>query len=380
MKILYLYTSLTTVGGADRIITQKANYLADEMGYDVYILTDSQNGRELSFPLSNSVHHIDLDINFDRQYKYNFFVRFFIYRHLMKQYRKKLIEYIKTIKPNIVISTMGRDMDFLNDLKDGSKKIGESHISRKYMRNFHLLENKGGIHRQIARYWRNKQEKSIKKLDAFVVLTKDDEANWKEVRNSIIIPNPMTLEPDTISHCTGKRVISVGRFSEQKGYDLLIKAWQTVAESHPDWTIEIYGEGELHDELERQIHESHLEKQVKLCAPVSNIIEKYLDSTFYVMSSRFEGFGLVLMEAMNCGLPCISFNCPSGPAEIIKDGEDGLLVENGNIQVLANSICYMIENETERIRMGRNAKNNIQRYSKSSIMKQWDNLFKSLMN
>lgn len=380
MKILYLYTSLTTVGGADRIITQKANYLADEMGYDVYILTDSQNGRELSFPLSNSVHHIDLDINFDRQYKYNFFVRFFIYRHLMKQYRKKLIEYIKTIKPNIVISTMGRDMDFLNDLKDGSKKIGESHISRKYMRNFHLLENKGGIHRQIARYWRNKQEKSIKKLDAFVVLTKDDEANWKEVRNSIIIPNPMTLEPDTISHCTGKRVISVGRFSEQKGYDLLIKAWQTVAESYPDWTIEIYGEGELHDELERQIHESHLEKQVKLCAPVSNIIEKYLDSTFYVMSSRFEGFGLVLMEAMNCGLPCISFNCPSGPAEIIKDGEDGLLVENGNIQVLANSICYMIENETERIRMGRNAKNNIQRYSKSSIMKQWDNLFKSLMN
>lgn len=379
MKIVYLYTALTTIGGADRIIIQKANYLADVYKHDVYIITDSQNKRPFSFPLSKNVKHIDLDINFDRQYKYNLLLRFFVYRSLMIKYKNKLTSCLNKIKPDITISTLGRDMDFLTNLNDGSQKIGESHIARPYMRNLHLMEAKEGIYRLMANYWRKKQEMAIKKLDALVVLTKADACLWKEIHQPFIIPNPMTLEPDGCSTCIEKKVISVGRLTEQKGYDLLIKAWQSVARKHPDWIINIYGEGELHDELQKQICDSNLVKQIFICKPVTCISSKYQESSFYIMSSRFEGFGLVLTEAMSCGLPCISFDCPSGPSEIIKDGEDGILVENGNINALANNICYLIEHEEKRIQMGRKAKENVKRYSTEQIMTQWNELFKELI-
>lgn len=379
MKIVYIYTSLTTIGGADRIITQKANYLADKLGYEVFIVTDSQNKRKTSFPLSPKVKHIDLNINFDRQYNYHIILRFFIYQALMRRYKKKLKDFLQLHKPDIVISTLGRDMDFLTSMNDGSLKIGESHIAKPFMRNLHLLEAKGGLYKLMAKYWRKKQEKAICRLDAFVVLTPEDALSWKDVRKSTVIPNMMTIEPPPISSCKEKKIISVGRYSEQKGYDLLIKAWKTVAEKHSDWQINIYGEGELQDKLQKQIVELNLQEQIRLNPPVLNIERKYSESAFYVMSSRFEGFGLVLTEAMNCGLPCVSFDCPYGPSRIIQHDEDGLLVENGNITALAESICYMIENEDRRICMGQRAKQNIQRYSRDNIMEKWDSLFQSLL-
>lgn len=379
MKIVYVYTALTTVGGADRIITQKANYLADVYKHEVFVVTDSQGGQPYSFPLSKNVKHIDLNINFEQQYKYNLFVRFFIYRFLMKKYKKKLEACLNNIKPNITISTLGRDLDFLTKLNDGSYKVGESHIARPYVRNLHLMEAKGGIYKFVANLWRKRQEKAIKELDAFVVLTQNDARNWNNVRKTVIIPNAMTLRPDKYSICTNKHVISVGRYNEQKGYDLLIQAWLFVVQKHPDWTIDIYGEGELHNELQKQICNLKLEKQIHLCKPVTNIIQKYIESSFYVMSSRFEGFGLVLTEAMSCGLPCISFDCPSGPSEIIKNEEDGLLIENGNIEALAEGICHLIEHNEKRIRMGKKAQYNIQRYAPEHIMKKWNELFCNLL-
>ena len=378
MRIVYLYTSLTTVGGADRILTIKANYLAEKMGYEVYLITDSQQQQPFAFPLSSLVKHIDLNINFSNQYKYPVYIRYFIYSRLMQLYKKRLTKILLEIKPQIVINTLGRDMDFLTTLNDGSKKVGESHISKEFIRNFHLMEEKGGIHKMIAQSWRKKQEKAIKQLDAFVVLTKQDALNWESVRSSVIIPNPLTLSTDTVAKCNSKKVISVGRYSEQKGYDILIKAWKLVNEKHPDWELIIYGEGELKPYLEQEIELNQLNTNVILHPPVSNIVDKYLESAFYVMSSRFEGFGLVLTEAMLCGLPCISFDCPSGPREIIAHNEDGLLVENGNISKLVEAICYFIENEDTRKEMGKKATQNMSRYGKPAIMKKWDELFNSL--
>lgn len=378
MKIVYLYTALVTMGGADKVITQKANYLAEKLGYEVYIITDSQVGKTPIFPLSSKVNLIDLAINFDRQYRLPIYLRFFYYKRLMHRYQKKVEAKLNEIKADVVISTLGREMDFLSSLKDGSKKVGELHIAKSYMRNFHLLRARGGLYKWIAQQWEKGQEKRINQLDALVLLTEAERESWKGTKRLEIIPNPLTTLPQEKSEEEKNRVISVGRFSEQKGFDLLINSWKRVAKIHPNWELAIYGEGTLKEELQREIKDANLTKQVVLHEPTSHIAEKYANSAFYVMSSRFEGFGLVLTEAMSCGIPCISFDCPHGPREIITNKKDGLLVENGNIEKLAEAICYLIENESKRKELGKAAQLSSKRYSEEAIMKKWDALFRSL--
>lgn len=156
MKIVYLYTSLTTVGGADRIVIQKANYLADVMGHEVYVITDSQAGRAVIFPLSPKVKHIDLDINFDRQYRHGLLLRSLCYFMLMFVYRKKLGRLLEHIKADIVISTLGRDIDFLTQLNDGSRKVGEAHTTRMNLRKTQDLLEGGFVHRMIGKRLKKK--------------------------------------------------------------------------------------------------------------------------------------------------------------------------------------------------------------------------------
>ena len=380
MKIVYLYTALVTVGGADRVVTEKANYLAEVLGHDVYIITDSQNGRQPVFPLSTKVKHIDLDVNFDKQYHHGLVIRAYYYFSLMRLYKKRLGKLLDEIKADIVITTLGRDLDFLTKLNDGSKKVGESHIAKQYTRNFHLMEARGFPYKQIAQYWRRKQEKAVKKLDAFVVLTQYDAESWKKIKVANIIPNSLPFYTAESSSLDKKQIITVGRLSEQKGFDLLVSAWSYIAKKHPNWEIHLYGEGELENELKKSITQNGIEDSFIIHKPVKNIKEKYLESSIYVMSSRFEGFGMVLIEAMACGVPCISFDCPHGPSYIIEDGEDGILVENGNVEQLAEAISTLITDTDKRVAMGKAAKQNVLRYSQENIMKQWESLFYKLTN
>jgi len=377
MKITYIYTALVTRGGADRVITNKANWLA-EHGYDVMIITDTQMGRAPVYPLSSKVVLHDLAIDFSLEYGHSLPVRAWWYYKLMRQYRRKLKEALLKRQSDIVITTLGRDLDFLTKINDGSVKLGESHIARQFSRNFHLMEQKGGLHKMIAKIWRKKQERDVSRLDALVLLTQEDANSWEGVTKTFVIPNPTPFYPEKSSSCESHKAICVGRLNEQKGYEYLIDAWAIVSRRHPDWVLNAYGSGEIKEQLQERINEKGISNTLILNEPTSDIIDKYLESSLYVMSSRFEGFPMVLLEAMSCGLPCVSFDCPNGAKDIIQNGRNGILVEYLNVMQLAEGICQLIEDTSLRKQYGKTAKEGVVEYLPDSIMKSWIELFESL--
>ncbi len=379
MKLLYVYTALTTKGGTDRVLSSKANWLAAH-GYDVLIVTDSQIGRKPAFPLSSKVRLHDLAIDFGKEYGHNFMIRMLIYYRLMFQYRKKLADVIRCENPDIIISTLGRDISFIHKIKGHSKCIGEAHTTRYFIRNFHLLEKKNFFFKYLTIFFRWRMDCDVDKLDALVVLSEEHRTDWKCHVPIFVIPNSLSFYPKEVSRRPNRKVIMVGRYNDAKGYDLLIPAWEIVHQRHPDWILDVYGSGELRDQVIELIREKHLESSVMMHDPVDNIMEKYLDSSICVLSSRYEGFSLVIMEAMSFGVPVVSFDCPHGPRNIIKNGDDGILIEPLNYLALADGICKLIEDEALRKQFGTNARKNVLRFSQDSIMEQWENLFQKLVN
>jgi len=379
MKIYYIYTALVTKGGADRVITEKANWLADH-GHEIAIITDTQMGREPVFPLSPKVRLVDLAVDFSQEYGHGFLVRIWMYYKLMRQYRKMVTEVLMKDRPDIVISTLGRDISFITRIKDGSKKIGEAHTTKHFIRNFHLLEQRNIIFKYLTKYFRWKMDRKVRQLDALVVLTSQDQHDWGDRIPVFVIPNSFPFYPKKPSTCNNKQAIIVGRYNSAKGYNYLIEAWKVVFQKHPDWIINIFGSGEYENSVRKQIQDNGLQDVVIMNNPTDRIMEEYLKSSIYVMSSVFEGFAMVLLEAMSCGLPCVSFDCPYGPRNVITDGEDGFLVEYLSAQALADHICRLIENEELRKRMGSNGRRNVLRFSRETIMPQWVKLFESLTN
>ena len=175
-------------------------------------------------------------------------------------------------------------------------------------------------------------------------------------------------------------MISAGRLTSQKGFERLISVWKEVNKRYPDWSLAIYGTGEDEEALRDQIKEAQLESVITINPPTPEIYTKMQESSIFVFPSRYEGFGLVLIEAMINGLPCISFDCPYGPSEIIKSGNDGFLIPNGNIQAMADKICFLIENENVRKEMGEKARKSVMRYTPENIMLLWNNLFNEKLN
>jgi len=377
MKILYALESVNLAEGFDRVIIEKANYFA-EHGYDTIICVTSHALAEPYFPISEKVRVVDLGLDFHQQYGHNLAYRAYIYFTLMHRYKKAMKHLLAEEKPDIVITSLGREIDFIADMQDGSVKIGESHIAKGFARNFHLMEQRGGLYRLIARHWRRKLEQAVRKLDALVLLTRHDADSWAGLTRTEIIPNSMPFFPEQASSCENKRVIFVGRFSEQKGLNYLIKTWEGVYKKHKDWTLHMYGEGEQKAILLDLIEKADLTDAVVVHEPTRQIMEKYQESSIFLLTSRFEGLPMVLIEAQACGLPIVSFNCPWGPADIIKNGEDGFLVEYLNTDEAAHRVCQLIENDELRKRMGRQARINVQRYRRDKVMKRWTDLFESL--
>lgn len=378
MKIIYLYPSFTTLGGADRMIVQKANYLAEHSDHEVYIITESQGNSPFAYPLSCKIHHIDTGINFNRQYKYKFIIRMLYYRYMAGKYKKAIARLLDKIQPDLVISTLGRESDFITRLKDGSKKIGEAHTTRVNLRNVQGLLDKGGIHRLVGKRLKQKIERTIRELDAFVVLNEHEQKAWEDVKPAIIIPNSLPFYPIIPGKLLARRAICVGRLEWEKGIDRLIDIWQAVHVKYPDWILDIYGEGTWQEKLQQKIIHQKSETYIHLKGTCSDIASEYLGSSILVLTSRYEGFPMVLLEAMACGVPCVAYNCPFGPQSIITDGENGFLVDEGDKEQMIEKIGLLIEDEQKRMECGNNARKSVQKYSQENIMKEWNSLFNSV--
>lgn len=367
MKLIYCLNSLKIKGGLERVLCQRTNYMVKNFKYEVVIVTTDQDNKELAYELDKKIKIIDLNINYYKNDSKNFILKHIlnIKKHFL--YRKKLIKLIIKEQPNYIISFGYEDKFVIPFLKKKSfKLIREFHIG-KYERMTSFKEN---IKNKI-------NEILLKKYDEFIALTHEDKILRKNKKIKII-SNPLVFKPKLLSNCTNKKIISVGRLEKQKGYDILIDVWNIISKRYPDWILEIYGEGKEREKLQNKINKLGLKNSFVLKGAVQNIQDKYLESSIYVMSSRYEGFGLVLIEAMACGLPVISFDCPCGPKEIIKNNEDGFIVELGNIAQMAEKIEELINDEEKRKLFGKNARKNIQRFSQEKIMNEWKKLFENL--
>ena len=378
-KIVYCTPALYFAGGMERVLTQKANYFADHFGFDITIILTDGKDKPLFYPLSDKVKVINLNIGFEELWTCPFFKKIFIYLKKQSQYKRLLKEELMRIRPDITVSMLRREINFINDIKDGSKKIGEIHINRANFRNFESNDD-NFIKRIFAKVWMNSLLNKLKRLDRFVVLTEKDKEAWVELNNVYVIPNPLSFAPQTISKLTEKRIIAVGRYSHEKGYDLLLKTWSIVQNKISDWRLEIFGEGDR-SQYDRMVSSLNIDRhRCVLHGRSDNIQEEFINSSLAVCSSKFEGFGLVITEAMVCGLPVVSFDCPWGPRAIINDGEDGLLVENGNVEKLAEALVEMVQHPEKLRSMAAKAVENVQRFKIDQIAEKWKSIFDALTN
>lgn len=377
LKIVYCTPALYMAGGVERVLTLKANFFAEHFGYDVTIILTDGKGKPYAYPLSDKVKVINLDIRFEELWTCSFAKKIFVYLKKQRVYKRKLTEELMHIRADITISTLRREINFINDIKDGSKKIGELHINRANYRNFEA-EDAGLVKRVFARLWSHSLLTHLRKLDQLVVLTEKDKESWKELDSVTAIPDPLSFEPSSVSHLAEKRVVAVARYSHEKGIDLLLNAWAVVENSCSEWRLDVYGDGDR-EAYERLIDQLRIDRSRCCLHGRTNDVERaYMQSSLFVLSSRFEGFGMVIVEAMACGLPVVAFDCPWGPRSIITDGEDGLLAENGNVGALAEELLCMIEHPEERQRMGARAVRKAESYKMEYLAEKWQQLFESL--
>lgn len=378
LKIVYCTPALYMAGGVERVLTLKANYFAEHLGYDITIILTEGKGIPLFYPLSDRIKVINLDINFEKLWDCSFLKKILIYIPKQYQYKKLLTKELLRIQPDITISTLRREINFINNIKDGSKKVGELHVNRANYRSFEA-ENTNFIKNLFAKYWSANLLSHLRKVDSFVVLTQKDREAWIELDNVHVIPNPSPFVLPIISPLVEKRIIAIARYSYEKGIDLLLRAWAEVENQTEGWRLDVYGDGDT-SSYEKMIGDLGIDRsRCRLNGRTNDVEHEYCQSSVFVLSSRFEGLGLVIVEAMSCGLPVVSFDCPWGPRSIIHDGEDGILVENGNFYALAQGLIKIINNADERKKMSVAALQNAQRFNIEKIALQWKTLFDNLM-
>lgn len=345
MKIFFVIRGLHDPGGIERVTSVLAGGLI-ERGYKVGIVC-LQRGDPF-FPLNKYVERFYLSSNVLRRV-----------RNLKELYRRE--------QPNIVVF-VGSHRLFMNiPAAKGIPNITWEHFNANI--NWHPLHK---LSRKLAVKYSNK----------IVTLTQQDIDNYKRIfdaKNVICIPNPITIANIETTALTEKRVLAIGRLASQKGFDLLLDAWAKTKNRNNGWSLRIVGSGTHLKRLQKQIKRNGIKDSVELIPATKDIIPHYKQASVMVMSSRYEGFGLVLVEATAAGLPIVSFDCETGPAEIVEHNQTGLLVPPLNIEMLAKALDEVMSDEKKRKKFSENALRRAKLFELNTVVALWENLFREIL-
>ena len=376
MKLIYCIRATYNPGGMERVLLNKVSYLVREKGWNVTIVTTDQGGRPPFYPFPEEIRMIDLGINYADDNEKNVLLKINGYLKRRKVHKRKLAALLDKERVDIVVSLYPSESSFIPELKDGSKKVLELHFCKF----FRLQYGRNGLLGLIDRLRTKQDEKIARRFDKFVVLTNEDKEYWGAMPNIEVIPNAAMPMGNNLSDGSAKRVIAVGRLDYQKGFDRLIQAWGIVQqhETFKDWTLDIFGQGEWKKMLQNMIDKAELNKHTHINKPTNAIGKEYANSSLIVMTSNYEGFGMVLVEAMACGVPAIAFDCKCGPKDIIKNGTNGLLIANGDINGLAEAMMKLMGDESLRSKMSAYAREVANIYSEEKVMQKWISLFENM--
>lgn len=361
MKIGYCIDSLKSSGGTERVLTTKVNWLAARPEHQVFVFT-LREAEEPFFRLDGNVKTVELDARPGDK----------------RVYRAALRKALAETRPDVTVSVSGMSAGILPSLAEGGKKVLEFHYTKNFLVNFvrgidrirfrqlHILKMLW-LQRKLAR--------DARKFDLFVGLTKKDVGLWGNPKNMTFVHNPLSFRSERKSTCRNRTIIAVGSWTPAKGMDRLLEAFGPLAASYPEWRVELYGSGQDENRLKGIVAKYDMSAQVSLNAPVRNIGEKLVEASVYAFPSRSDGFGLVITEAMECGLPTVAMDCPCGPCEIVTE-RTGFVVPDGDVAAFRDALRKLMDDEELRMRMGRAAAEEVKRFYPDTIMPKWLELFR----
>ena len=388
MRIVYCIPHLYNSGGMERVLTQKVNWLAAHTDYEITIITTEitpVGQSDTYFSLDKRVSVEALNIDFDADYYKPLLSKYMCHARRMRAYKQALVNYIRANKIDVGISLGGKEVAFISALP--CRTIVEFHFAKDHRQQLLDANHTGWFWHVLGRIRTWQLVRDVRSVGQIVVLTEKDKQDWQQAgcTNVKCIPNPCAIKYRVLSSeyrvvsseygvQSTKTLLAVGRLHEQKGFDMLLEAWNNVQRDNvqctKDWTLRIVGEGPQRAALEQQIKDLHL-TNVVLAGRVENMVEEYAAASLFVLSSRYEGLPLALIEAMWCGLPCVSFDCPHGPAELLED-DRGWLVLAMDVAGLAKQIAYAMNHSEEALERAQRAQEYAyEKYSEANIMPQW---------
>ena len=376
MKLVYCMADVYNPGGMERVLLNKLRWWARRGDCELMLVTTDQKGRPPFYEFPPEVKMVDLGVNYKDDNGRNPVLKTLSYLRKRRIHRKRLTELLMREKADIVVSLFPSESSFIPDIKDGSKKVLELHFCKF----FRLQYNRSGLLGLADKLRTRQDDKLVRRFDRFVVLTREDAGYWGEMPNLRVIPNAALNIPDVTHTCGNKRVIAAGRLDYQKGFDRLLKAWALLPEELRDsWRLDIFGQGEWEDKLKAMTVSLGIEASAHVNKPTQGIFNEYAASDFLVMSSHYEGFPMVMIEAMAIGVPVVCFDFLCGPCDIIRPGENGLIAKEGDIQALADCMKQAMEDPALLRHLSEGALKISETYSEAAVMAQWEQCFSELM-